>query len=81
MEAQKYIRLQHKTTCKIFASGEGRRQNCLMNNIGVHHAILVEFKLSKLTYHNIGTWGPLFTKRYDVLPQDLVKSRSREIRI
>ena len=25
--------------------------------------------------------GPLFTKRSDVLPQDLVKSRSREIRV
>ena len=25
------------------------------------------------------TSGPLFTKRTDVLPQDLVKSRSREI--
>ena len=24
-------------------------------------------------------YGPLFTKRYDVLPQNLVKSRSREI--
>ena len=24
---------------------------------------------------------PLFTKRLDVLPQDLVKSRSREIRV
>ena len=27
------------------------------------------------------TTGPLFTKRTDVLPQDLVKSRSREIRV
>ena len=25
--------------------------------------------------------GPLFTKRTDVLPQDLMKSRNREIRI
>ena len=25
--------------------------------------------------------GPLFTKRTDALPQDLVKSRSREIRV
>ena len=25
--------------------------------------------------------GPLFTKRTDVLPQDLVKHRSREIRV
>ena len=25
--------------------------------------------------------GPLFTKRWDVLPQDLEKSRSREIRV
>ena len=25
--------------------------------------------------------GPLFTKRTDVLPQDLAKSRSREIRV
>ena len=25
--------------------------------------------------------GPLFTKRTDVLPQDLMKSRSREIRV
>ena len=26
-------------------------------------------------------YGPLFTKRTDVLPQDLVKSRTREIRV
>ena len=35
--------------------------------------------LSRLTFHNLVLPGPLFTKRYDVLPPNLVKSRSREI--
>ena len=32
-------------------------------------------------YKDRAVSGPLFTKRTDVLPQDLVKSRSREIRV
>ena len=32
-------------------------------------------------FHVSNTSGPLFTKRTDVLRQDLAKSRSREIRV
>ena len=37
--------------------------------------------LEFVNYTNPPDSGPLFTKRTDVLLQDLVKSRSREIRV
>ena len=61
------------------------------------HAVLVLFRpLLNVDIQNFGMWGmynlakaygnienpgPLFTKRTDVLPQDLAKSRGREIRV
>ena len=45
--------------------------------------ILIETSVATLLFNSSGfinTW-PLFTKRVDVLPQDLVKYRSREFRV
>ena len=60
-----------------------------LKNVLVHHAIGSLASIHYALYMSLNDKcafivqypGPLFAKQTDVLPQDLVKSRSREIRV
>ena len=54
--------------------------NLVTNEINSLLMIAMGFIKQKLYFRVIFIPGPLFTKRLDVLPSNLVKSRSREIR-
>ena len=51
-----------------------------LKNITMHH-LIYNLSDSKNDSPTTCPFGPLFNKRADVLPQDLVKSRGREIRV